>query len=76
LERNKIHYKIQSSVQKSALEIARAAGWDDNLKEIETRVTTAISALEEAGYVKRKQNMPRVFANSILSKTHKKRLTK
>ncbi|HKO76443.1 MAG TPA: RecQ family ATP-dependent DNA helicase, partial [Flavobacterium sp.] len=61
--------KFKSSVQKSALEIARAAGWDDNLKEIETRVTTAISALEEAGYVKRKQNMPKVFANSILSKT-------
>ncbi|MBS1575258.1 MAG: RecQ family ATP-dependent DNA helicase, partial [Bacteroidetes bacterium] len=61
--------KFKSSVQKSALEIARAAGWNDNLKEIETRVTTAIAALEEAGYVKRKQNMPRVFANSILSKT-------
>ncbi|GAA4794337.1 hypothetical protein GCM10023231_23380 [Olivibacter ginsenosidimutans] len=61
--------KFKPSVQKSALEIARAAGWDDNLKEIETRVTTAIAALEEAGYVKRKQNMPRVFANSILSKT-------
>jgi len=61
--------KFKSSVQKSALEIARAAGWDDNLREIETRVTTAIAALEEAGYVKRKQNMPRIFANSILSKT-------
>ncbi|MBS1588042.1 MAG: RecQ family ATP-dependent DNA helicase [Bacteroidetes bacterium] len=61
--------KSKSSVQKSALEIARAAGWDENVKEIETRVTTAIAALEEAGYVKRKQNMPRVFANSILSKT-------
>jgi ATP-dependent DNA helicase RecQ len=60
--------KFKSSVQKSALEIARAAGWDDNLKEIETRVTTAIAALEEAGYVKRKQNMPKLFANSILSK--------
>ncbi|MCC5936242.1 MAG: RecQ family ATP-dependent DNA helicase [Lunatimonas sp.] len=61
--------KFKSSVQKSALEIARAAGWDDNLREIETRVTTAIAALEDAGYVKRNQNMPRVFANSILSKT-------
>lgn len=60
--------KFKSSVQKSALEIARQAGWDDNLKEIETRVTTAIAALEEAGYLKRNQNMPRIFANSILSK--------
>ena len=68
--------KFKSSVQKSALEIARAAGWDDNLGEIETRVTTAIAALEEAGYVKRKQNMPRVFANSILSKTAQEAIDK
>ena len=68
--------KFNSSVQKSALEIARVAGWDDNLKEIETRVTTAIAALEEAGYVKRKQNMPRIFANSILSKTAQEAIDK
>jgi ATP-dependent DNA helicase RecQ len=68
--------KFKSSVQKSALEIARAAGWDDNLKEIETRVTTAIAALEEAGYVKRKQNMPRIFANSIISKTAQEAIDK
>lgn len=68
--------KFKSSVQKSALEIARAAGWDDNLKEIETRVTTAIAALEEAGYVKRQQNMPKIFANSILSKTAQEAIDK
>lgn len=68
--------KFKPSVQKSALEIARAAGWDDNLNEIETRVTTAIAALEEAGYVKRNQNMPRVFANSILSKTAQEAIEK
>lgn len=68
--------KFKSSVQKSALEIARAAGWDDNLQEIETRVTTAIAALEEAGYVKRKQNMPRIYANSILSKTAQEAIDK
>ncbi len=68
--------KFKSSVQKSALEIARAAGWDDNLKEIETRVTTAIAALEEAGYLKRNQNMPRIFANSILSNTAQEAIDK
>lgn len=68
--------KFKSSVQKSALEIARVAGWDDNVSEIETRVTTAIAALEEAGYIKRKQNMPRVFANSILSKTAQEAIDK
>lgn len=68
--------KFKSSVQRSALEIARQAGWDDNLKEIETRVTTAIAALEEAGYLKRKQNMPRVFADSILSKNAQEAIDK
>ena len=68
--------KFKLSVQKSALEIARAAGWPDDIKEIETRVTTAIAALEEAGYVKRKQNMPRIFANSILSRTAQEAIDK
>jgi len=68
--------KFNSSVQKSPLEIARAAGWNDNLSEIETRVKTAIAALEEAGYVKRKQNMPRVFANSILPKNAQEAIDK
>jgi ATP-dependent DNA helicase RecQ len=60
--------RFRSKVSHSALEIARKAGWDDNVVEIETRVKTAIAALEDAGYVKREQNMPRVFANSILAK--------
>lgn len=61
--------KIKSKVSNSALEIARRAGWDDSVNEIETRVLTAIAALEDAGYLKRGQNMPRIYANSILSKT-------
>lgn len=60
--------RFRLTASNSALEIARKAGWDDNVVEIETRVTTAIAALEEAGYLKRGQNMPRIFANSILSK--------
>ncbi len=52
----------------SALEIARAAGWDSSVAEIEMRVKTAIAALENAGYVKRGNNMPRVFASGILVK--------
>ena len=60
--------RLRSKVSNSALEIARKAGWDDNVSEIETRVTTAIAALEDAGYLKRGQNMPRVYANSILTK--------
>lgn len=53
----------------SALEIARQAGWDENIKEIETKVKTAISALETAGYVERGQNCPRVYADSIQVRT-------
>ncbi len=67
---------FRSSVSHSALEIARKAGWDDNVAEIETRVTTAISALEEAGYLKRGQNMPQIFANSILSKNAQEAIEK
>jgi ATP-dependent DNA helicase RecQ len=60
--------RTRNKVSNSALEIARKAGWDEGINEIGTRVTTAIAALEDAGYLKRGQNMPRVFANSILSK--------
>lgn len=67
---------FRSNVSNSALEIARKAGWDDNVVEIETRVTTAISALEEAGYLKRGQNMPQIFANSILSKNAQEAIEK
>ncbi|WP_207425076.1 RecQ family ATP-dependent DNA helicase [Pedobacter sp. SYSU D00535] len=68
--------KLRSRVSNSALEIARKAGWDDSVAEIETRVTTAIAALEDAGYLKRGQNMPRVFANSILSKNAQEAIDK
>jgi ATP-dependent DNA helicase RecQ len=68
--------RFRASLSNSALEIARKAGWDDSIAEIETRVTTAIAALEQSGYVKRGQNIPRVFANSILSKTAQEAIDK
>lgn len=59
----------RTHITESALNIARLAGWqDEHVDEIQTRVTTAIAALEQAGYVKRGQNMPRVYASSILAK--------
>lgn len=60
--------KLRPSVCCSALEIARQAGWDDSVTDIETRVKTAIAALESAGYIKRGRNMPHVYATSILAK--------
>jgi ATP-dependent DNA helicase, RecQ family len=68
--------KFRSSVSNSALEIARKAGWDDSVLDIETRVTSAIAALEDAGYLKRGQNMPRIFANSIISKNAQEAINK
>ena len=60
--------KLRPSIRCSPLEIARQAGWDDSVNDIETRVKTAIAALESAGYVKRGRNMPHVYATSILAK--------
>ena len=60
--------RIRPEVCCSPLEIARQAGWDDSVADIETRVKTAIQALENAGYIKRGKNMPRVYATSILVK--------
>lgn len=68
--------RLRSRVSQSALEIARKAGWDDGVSEIETRVKTAITALEEAGYLRRGQNMPRVFADSILSRNAQEAIQK
>lgn len=65
-----------SGISNSALEIARKAGWDDSVDDVETRVTTAIAALENAGYLKRGQNDPRIFASSILTKTAQEAIDK
>jgi len=59
--------KLRQSICCSPLEIARQAGWDGASVEIETRVKTAIAALESAGYIKRGRNVPRVYATSILA---------
>ena len=52
----------------SAIEIAKRAGWDleVNKSGIETKVTTAINALEQGGFLERGYNAPRIFADSIL----------
>ena len=61
--------KNRPNVCCSALEIARQAGWDDSAgSEMETRVRTAVSALETAGYIVRGRNVPKVYATSIRAK--------
>lgn len=64
----KRNVSINRSITKSALEIAKDAGWEDNVRGLETRVKTAVAALEDAGYIQRGLNSPRVFADGILSK--------
>ena len=49
----------------SALEIARKAGWEE-IRDVETKVKSAIAALETTGYLKRGMNSPRIFATSIV----------
>lgn len=60
--------KIRQKVSCSALEIARQAGWDDSVPDIETRVRTALSALEQSGYIERGNNVPHVYATGITVK--------
>ena len=60
--------KKRMNVCCSALEIARLAGWDDSVSDIETRVRTALSTLEQAGYLERGNNSPHVYATGITVK--------
>lgn len=60
--------KTRKHLQRTPLEIARQAGWDENVADIETRVKTAVQALENAGYIKRGKNMPHIYATGILVK--------
>lgn len=55
-------------LRRSPFEIARQAGWDETVPDVETRVKTAVAALENAGYIKRGQNVPHVYATGILAK--------
>jgi len=57
--------KTRNDVTLSALDLAREAGWSDAETDIETRVKTAVSELEQAAFLVRGQNMPKIFANSI-----------
>ena len=59
----------RDKVSCSPLDIARQAGWGDEIDDIETRVKAAIAALENAGFIQRGSNSPHVFATGIAVKT-------
>ena len=60
--------KHRMKINCSALEIARQAGWDDSVSDIETRIRTALAALEQSGYLVRGNNVPHVYATGITVK--------
>ena len=53
------------TVSCSPLEIARKAGWGEDVDDLETRVKAAIATLENAGFIERGNNSPHVFATGI-----------
>ena len=55
----------RTKISCSPLEIARQAGWSEEGNDMETRVKAAIAALENAGYIHRGNNAPKVFATGI-----------
>lgn len=58
----------KNKISQSALELAKAAGWDDSIRDIQTRVVTALAELEQNGYIKRGQNATKIFASSLIAK--------
>ena len=49
----------------SALQLAREAGWPEGQNEQETKVKAAIAALEDAKYLRRDNNLPKIYASSL-----------
>jgi ATP-dependent DNA helicase RecQ len=62
----KKHSQDRAKIHKSALEIAKTAGWDVEMRDLETKVKSAILVLENNQFVKRSTDSPRVFADSFL----------
>ena len=57
--------KFRDKISQSALELAKAAGWETDIRDLENRVTTSLAALEDRGFLKRRQNNSKVYANSL-----------
>ena len=64
----KYHTAKRNTVSCSPLDIARQAGWGDDIQDIDTRVKAAVAALEEAGFIQRGNNSSHIFATSIVVK--------
>ncbi len=60
--------KLRDKLSQSAIELARVAGWETDVRDLENRVTASLAALEDRGYIKRTHNNIRIYANSITTK--------
>lgn len=60
--------KNKKRIMISPLELARKAGWNDTLYEIETKVKIAVGALENSKYIERGKNMTKIFATGLMVK--------
>ena len=63
--------KHRSTLYCSTHEIAQEAGWSDELEQsdVDTRIKTALQALENAGYITRGQNLANIYATGIISRS-------
>lgn len=64
--------KFRDNISHSALELAKEAGWETDVRDLENRVTTCLAALEDKGYLKRRQNKVKLYANSLTIKNIEK----
>lgn len=67
-----LKYFKREKFSRSTLEIAEQAGWDVKLHDLSTKVKTALSVLEEEGFIRRDENATRLYAKSILVKNFEK----
>jgi ATP-dependent DNA helicase RecQ len=58
--------KSNQNLSNSALQFAKEAGWETDIRQLENKVSAAIAALEDQNFLKRKLNSPVLFANSLL----------
>ena len=57
---------LNKQLTKSALELSKIAGWQEEMQNSAERVATSVAALENSKFIKRGLNAPRIYATSLL----------
>lgn len=68
----KNHTQFRDKISQSALELAKSAGWETDIRDLQNRITTCLAALEDRGFIKRGQNNIKLYANSLSIKNYDK----